>query len=337
MSREMMIRLGVALAILVIVVLLAVVFLILRAARAKVPMVPLSSAPGAAAAAAGMPVGIAESLGTPIALRRSFVTAMRRFKELSPRVADRLRAPWVLAIGEVGAGTSSLVASLPLDRLGGTVGESTSPCLWHFFERGVVLDIDGSLVLDPATGRGADQAWKSLISLLQQYRPERPLDSVVLSIPATDLVGPARLGREVAAERAARIEARLTELQRGIGLRLPVYVVITKCDRIPGFTPFARSVPRDKTAGMLGWSSPYAIDAAFSPAWVDEALSTILRGVQHAEFDALARREPIASGGDFLLLPPRVTAAAPVLRDFHAARIQTKPRGSRAHRFAASI
>ncbi len=310
-----MIRIGVVLAILVILVLLAVVALILRAARAKVPMVPLSSAAGAAAAA-GVPVGVAESLGAPIALRRSFMTAMRRFKELSPRAADRLRAPWVLAIGEVGAGTSSLVSSLPIDRLGGPVGEPTSPCVWHFFDHGVVLDIEGSLVLDPLTGRGADHAWKTLISLLQQYRPERPLDAIVLSVPAMDLVGPARLGREVAAERAARIEARLTELQRGVGLRLPVYVVITKCDRIPGFTPFARSVPKDKTTGMLGWSSPYAIDAAFSQSWVDEAIATVLRGVQHAEFDALARREAVASAGDFLLLPPRIAAATPALRDF---------------------
>ncbi len=154
MSREMMIRVGVILAILVIVVLLAVVALILRAARAKVPMVPLASAAGAAAA--GAPATIAESLGAPIALRRSFMAAMKRFKELSPRAADRLRAPWVLAIGEVGAGTSSLVSSLPIDRLGGPVGDAASPCTWHFFERGVVLDIEGSLVLDPATGRGAE-------------------------------------------------------------------------------------------------------------------------------------------------------------------------------------
>ncbi len=314
MSRDMMIRIGVVLAILVILVLLAVVALILRAARAKVPMVPLASAAGAAAAAA--PATIAESLGAPIALRRSFMTAMKRFKELSPRAADRLRAPWVLAIGEVGAGTTSVVSSLPLDRLGGPVGEPASPCTWHFFERGVVLDIEGSLLLDPATGHGADHAWNSLIALLQQYRPERPLDAIVLTIPATDLVGPARLARDAASERAARIEARLTELQRGVGLRLPVYVVITKCDRIPGFTPFARSVPRDKANGMLGWSSPYAIDAAFSSDWVDEALTAVLRGIQHAEFDALARREPVASGGDFLLLPPRVSAAGPALRDF---------------------
>jgi type VI secretion system protein ImpL len=320
MSRETMIRVGLVVAILVVVVLLAVVALILRAARSKVPMVPLASAAGAAAAGAAAaaisPAGIVESLGAPIAMRRSFMAAVRRLKELSPRAADRLRAPWVLAIGEVGAGTSSLVASLPLDRLGGAVGESTSPCVWHFFERGVVIDIEGSLVLDPATGRGADHAWGSLISLLQRYRPERPLDAVVLAIPAVDLVGPTRLTREVAAERAARIEARLTELQRGVGLRLPVYVVITKCDRIPGFTPFARSVPADKAQGMLGWSSPYAIDAAFSPAWVEEALATVLRGIQHAEFDALARREAVASAGDFLLLPPRMTAAAAPLRDF---------------------
>jgi type VI secretion system protein ImpL len=315
MSRELMIRIGVVAGVLVILGLLAIVYLILRAARSKVPMVPLASAPGAAAAAAAT-TGIAESLGAPIALRRSFMTAMRRFHELSPRAADRLRAPWVLAIGEVGAGTSSLISSLPLDRLGGTVGEAASPCFWHFFERGVVLDIEGSLILDPATGHGADQAWKTLIGQLQKYRPERPLDAIVLSIPANDLVGPERLGRDAAAERAARVEARLTELQRGLGLRLPVYVVITKCDRIPGFTPFARTVPREKAAGMLGWSSPYAIDAAFSPAWVDEAFTTILRGIQHAEFDAFARRDAVASAGDFLLLPPRVSAAAPALRDF---------------------
>src|SRR5262249_19835981 len=149
---------------------LGAVIVVLRAARSKVPMVPAASGAGADAGAGAF--DLAESLGTPIALRASFMTAMRRHRELSPRAADRFRATWVLAMGEAGSVVSSMVASLPIVRLGAPVGEHTSPCVWHFFDHGVVLDVDGALVLDPATGRGADHAWGTLISQLQKYRPE---------------------------------------------------------------------------------------------------------------------------------------------------------------------
>jgi type VI secretion system protein ImpL len=302
-----------------LVLLVAIVVVVLRAARAREPMIPASAVAGVAgtagAAVAALPS--VESVATSIALRASFLKARRELRRLAPRAADRLRAPYVLLMGEVGSGKSGVARALPLDRLGAapTADDEAAACVWHFFERSVVLDLTGVVVLDPATGQGDARGWKTLVRLLQQQRPERPLDAIVLTIPAEDLVGPRRLSDHGVIEKAALIEARLSQLQRGLGLRLPVYVLVTKCDRIPGFSPFCRSLGDDRGEQMLGWSSPYVADAAFSAGWVDEAFGVVLQAMQDAEFDALARREPLASAGDFLLLPPRLSAAAPTLRE----------------------
>jgi type VI secretion system protein ImpL len=319
MNRDWVWPWGILAALVVLILLIAVVVVVLRASRSKVPMVPAgirSDASPADGAPAAVPV--VDSIAAVFALRRSFVSAMRELRKLAPRASQRLAASWVLVLGEGGSGKSSMVNALPLARMGAAcfLRDQFSPCAWHFFEQGVVLDVAGSLLLDRATGQGDDRSWKMLISLLQRYRAERPADAIVLAVPCTDLVGPECLTREAAHEKAARVEARLAELQRGLGLCLPVYVVVTKCDRIPGFSAFSRSVPAERATDMLGWSSPYSVDAVFDPGWVDEALNVTLRSIQHAEFEAFARRDPVALAGDFVLLPTRVEAAAPVLRDF---------------------
>ena len=66
---------------------------------------------------------------------------------------------------------------------------SRDGCNWWFFDEGIMLDIDGELVLR-RDGKSHDaRGWKALLDSLLKNRPQRPIDGVVLTIPATELIG----------------------------------------------------------------------------------------------------------------------------------------------------
>src|SRR6185503_8413696 len=64
-------------------------------------------------------------------------------------------------------------------------------------------------------------------------------------------------------------------------------------------------------------------DAAFAPSWVDEAMDTLLRSVQEAEFGVLAREETARDGDSLFLLPLHLGRARSPLRDFLQRMFQT--------------
>src|SRR5262249_34741498 len=183
--------------------------------------------------------------------------------------------PWVLLVGEAAAGKSELLARSGLDLPMGPPEEG-QVCAWWFFDRGVVLDVAPDFVLD-ATGRGADELrWRQLLLLLERHRPERPVDSVVLALPAADLARPGermsdRLGR--AERKAAILSAKLRATQIRLGLRVPVYLLVTGCERLRGFAAFFAELPERLRDEMFGWSSPYGVDTAYRSEQVDEAFS----------------------------------------------------------------
>jgi type VI secretion system protein ImpL len=60
------------------------------------------------------------------------------------------------------------------------------------------------------------------------------------------------------------IRERLTRLSRELGIRLPVYVVFTKADRLPYFLDFVRNLTQDEAREVLGATLPLAppVDSA---------------------------------------------------------------------------
>jgi type VI protein secretion system component VasK len=98
--------------------------------------------------------------------------------------------------------------------------------------------------------RAEDQeAWELLIRDLQQLRPRRPLDGVLLVVSAADLL---ELDADQLRLRASALCARLTELQAALRMRVPVYVIVTKCDLVPGFIDWFGTLERKSRDQIFG-------------------------------------------------------------------------------------
>ena len=97
------------------------------------------------------------------------------------------------------------------------------------------LDTAGRYTTQDSDERADSAGWAEFLALLRKYRKRRPLNGVILTISAHDLLTQSHHGREAHVAAARR---RLDELNRELRIQLPVYVMVTKCDLVAGFTEY---------------------------------------------------------------------------------------------------
>ena len=264
----------------------------------------------AAAAAKANGGAVAVQPGKSLTLKESFRRALRILRANVAGRDFRYQIPWYLMIGQYGSGKTSVLRNCGLgqamaDPGGGNAG-LLSRLNWWFFDKGVVLDVGGELVLKE-DGTGADErSWDRLLHLLQHNRQQKPVDGIVLTIPASELLGDeGNLAKRIreAERRAAMVYAKLWQAQKVLGLRLPVYLLVTKCDMVDGFGAFCTAMPRRLHEGILGWSSPYAVDAAYSPEWAGEAFSAVSQRLSEAQVEIFAEARDIVDPDALFAFP----------------------------------
>lgn len=239
-------------------------------------------------------------------------TALQRLGATGRHRQRRYQVPWLMLVGQPGSGRTSLMAGAGLRRPYGSPTRAEMEAggwgVW-LFDQGVVLDMPG-LTEQPT------EEWRAILRSLEHVRGQRPIDGLMLAVPATHLTGPKALD-DVGLERMAQgLFERLGELRHELGVRVPVFVVITRSDVIPGFTAFCRTLPPRRREEMLGWSSPYSPQVPYSSAWVGEAFQSVhqeLCGLQ-LELLADARGTPPDRESAFLFPSELRALAGPVQR-----------------------
>lgn len=165
--------------------------------------------------------------------------------------------PWVLRVGVGGVPAGGLLEAV--DEIRPSVGEAgRDPLAWRYYERGVVID-----VCDP-------DAWTAVLNFTSKVRPSLPVDGIVLTVPVQALRDPKK-----ATALGAEAYGMLWRAQRMLGFSIPVFVVVSGTEDLPGFQAFEEMLPTVYRDGMLGWSFPYPMETAFTPDYVTEALQSV--------------------------------------------------------------
>ncbi|MGN6230850.1 MAG: type VI secretion protein IcmF/TssM N-terminal domain-containing protein [Trinickia sp.] len=243
-------------------------------------------------------------------LRNAFRHAVELIEGNIASRSERYNVPWVIVLNEgedprplpiAQAGVASVLSS-----------EAANPAAiqgisWNFFDRGVVIDIKAAYLGSPDESSD-EKPWDEFLSLCRNYRPQRPFDSVVVTVPAAMLLADhpdARLQLERHAKLAHR---RLWLAQNRFAMRFAVYVVITGCEDLPGFAAFARALPEPLRASMLGWSSPFDLSTTYQSSWVDTAMGSMERAVSDASAELFTLDTGMLDVQGCLLLPARMDA-----------------------------
>jgi type VI secretion system protein ImpL len=242
-------------------------------------------------------------------MRKSFKHALKILRNHVSGRDWRYAIPWYLMVGPEGSGKSTLVAHTGMDLPVGQPAEDFEDlrpaCKWWFFDRGVVLDMAGTLMRQ-RDGRGSNaKAWRNFLGFLDRYRPRRPADGIILTVPIEDFLDDEGVVRppEDITQRADAIYKKLWQAQARLGLAFPVYVIITKMDRLPGFQALVSELSDHSLADMLGWASPYSFDTEFREGWIDEAVETVGQGLQAAQMEIFAMTGDPATAEDIYQLP----------------------------------
>ena len=289
-----------------VALLALIVYLIWQARKAARPA-PVKLNPGDAGA-------VPETgLILPTDLPESFSDAMHQMSAQVPANSEyRYALPWVLLLGPPDAGKSGLVrdSSLASSLQERVEIETGAGLAWNFLPSGVLIEVGGWAY---GASAKANDAWKRLTGLLLNNRPARPLDGIVLAIPASELTGHMAMLPVDLVARGALIQKRLQELTSTVSFQLPLYILITKCDLVPGFTEFAGELGETEFDQIFGWSQPESKLAAFQSEWVDAAFESMRIALELKQAELFAQVPPGPGRDNMFLFPGELLKLAPAL------------------------
>jgi type VI secretion system protein ImpL len=195
-------------------------------------------------------------------LRERFEEAVATLKKNRRGGHSLYDLPWYVIIGAPGTGkTTALVNSglkFPVEQRSGRgalrgVG-GTRNCDWWFTDEAIFLDTAGRYLTQDSDAAADSAGWAEFLALLCKYRKRRPVNGVILAVSAQDLILQNHYEREVQVAAARR---RLDELIRELRIQLPVYVIVTKCDLVSGFTEYFDDLTQEGRAQVWGVTFPY--------------------------------------------------------------------------------
>ncbi|RQZ20775.1 type VI secretion system membrane subunit TssM [Burkholderia sp. Bp9031] len=96
--------------------------------------------------------------------------------------------------------------------------------------------------------------WLGFLGMLRRHRPRAPINGALLTIDLATLAGADEQARVA---EAAALRARLAELRQELGIRFPVYVMVTKMDRLTGFAEYFGTLAAEGRAQAWGFTLPY--------------------------------------------------------------------------------
>ena len=183
------------------------------------------------------------------------IQTLEQAPELKQTAGSPLYAlPWYLLIGASQTGKTTLLQSvantLPsFVRPDATLEGPTQNCDWWFFDTAIVLDTAGHFAFPLQVDRDSAQ-WYRFMQLLREHRELQPINGLILTIGVDTLLSK---GADDFRHDAAELRKRIDEAIRELGVAFPIYILVTRCDLIEGFTEFFDCLPEATRCQALGY------------------------------------------------------------------------------------
>jgi type VI secretion system protein ImpL len=206
--------------------------------------------------------------------------------------------PVYLLLGDAGAAKTSVMLHSGLDAelvagqvyQQGNVSSTRSANIWYT-RRSLFIEAGGKLLADAPK-------WKKLIQRLQPKasvvgKGEQAPRAALVFFDCENFTRPGAL--EAAAAAARTLRARLGEACQTFGIKLPVYAVFTKMDRLPFFTEYVRNLSNDEATQVLGatlpmlGTRPEGVYAEEETARLTGSFESLFRSLAEARIEFLPR------------------------------------------------
>ncbi|NUO52515.1 MAG: type VI secretion system membrane subunit TssM, partial [Polyangiaceae bacterium] len=167
--------------------------------------------------------------------------------------------PWNAIVGQPGAGKTTALRhsglQFPfLDPSGGGVRGvgGTRNCDWRFTNEAIILDTAGRYTTET---EDRDE-WVAFLEQLMKYRPEKPLNGVIVAVSVSELLDATD---DQIRSVAGKVRARIDEMQETLKMTVPVYVTFTKSDLVAGFVEYFGDLKKSERGQP--WGATFRIDS----------------------------------------------------------------------------
>lgn len=257
-----------------------------------------------------------DSPGLDLAMRRAM-----KVIERSPGLQGGAGLPWSFFLGDEAAGVRELlnvlISDSPFPPPDPPQKGDTTNWDWWFFAKQIVMRGGPGFVGGQAEEERMG-TWLAALRLLKARRPEMPLNAFVLCVSQRLLLGDPQQRRDHSYNLRRMLDAAGAEL----GLAVPVYLVVTRLDGLPGFDAFYNSLPpgtADQALGLL-IDDPDAFggsaeDRAGLIAPMFERMKNLRLGILRREQRPSARRGVFEFSQHFARLEDAINAMAGFLAE----------------------
>ena len=160
--------------------------------------------------------------------------------------------PWFVVMGRSSSGKSTAVKNAyllsPILDMPERQSGSTRNLDWWMYEEAVVIDTAGRYAVPEEVERDRNE-WDTLLALLSRRKQKEPLNGILVVVGADRLLS---ASADDLLEEGRQVRTSLGHLMNTLAAQVPVYLLVTKCDLIEGFTQFCESLPQESWHQVMG-------------------------------------------------------------------------------------
>ncbi len=228
--------------------------------------------------------------------------------------------PWYLIIGAPGSGKTTALHNAGLNfPLAAQLGDhavrgvgGTRLCDWWFTDRAVLIDTAGRFTTQDSDKAKDKSTWDGFLALLKNSRARQPLNGVLVTVSVSDLVG---LSSTQRAQHAQAVRQRVQELHEQLRIRIPIYLLVTKCDLMAGFADSFNALDKDQRATPWGFTFPLQPAKAWETALTSE-FHALLQRLDQGLIDRLQAEPDTQRRARIYAFPNQFANLAAPLDDF---------------------
>ncbi|HEX6288761.1 MAG TPA: type VI secretion protein IcmF/TssM N-terminal domain-containing protein [Herpetosiphonaceae bacterium] len=148
--------------------------------------------------------------------------------------------PWYLVVGPRGSGKTVLLTQAGVRQVAAWNDDS------FVAHHSIILDQVGGYILDEIQ-QADPNTRREYLADVEAFLRGKSLKGIIATIEVD-----AALDAAGSAAQAQTLRTHLAEITHRFGVHLPVYLVITRCDHLPGFLPFFQHLPPTDRANAWG-------------------------------------------------------------------------------------